>query len=80
MIAPVTIDGSRSVSLLQFELNECPLFEVERRRTIDSHRTDEYRAATMSLIFAYSPSSRHCATRLTQSRSHAAQKNSSNMR
>ncbi len=51
MIAPVTIDGSRSVSLLQFELNECPLFEVERRRTIDSHRTDEYRAA-MSLISA----------------------------
>ena len=54
MIAPVTIDGSRSVSLLQFELNECPLFEVERRRTIDNHRTDEYRA-TMSLISATPP-------------------------
>ncbi len=51
MIAPVTIDGSRSVSLLQFELNKCPLFEVERRRTIDSHRTVDYRAA-MSLISA----------------------------
>ena len=29
MIAPVTIDGSRSVSLLRVELNECPLFEIE---------------------------------------------------
>jgi hypothetical protein len=56
MIAPATIDGSRSVSLLQFELDECPLFEVERRRTIDSRTTDEYRAA-MSLISAQSLSS-----------------------